>query len=395
LVKPPKNVLILGGGFAGVAVGKVLAGQPHLKTTLISHSRNHLYHASLYEAACEEVTRETVTIPLKDIFGESAVQVVLGEVAKIDKGKSMVYLASGGHYSYDYLVLALGAESADFGIKGVKEHALMFREITETMLIRENLRTACTLIKERGGTEIEVVICGGGFSGVELAAEMRHHLGKMAQDAKITILEAGTQILSGMPEKVVKLVLEKLGRLGIEILLGDPVAEVKKDGVRLKSGGWVASDVTIWTVGTKPNFLPADAGLPLDEKGRPVVNEFLAVSGYPEIFAAGDLAGFTDPRTGRGIPPQASNAIKMGRLVGENILRSTRRIPLKAFRPGKTDFIIPVGHNDAVALIKGKVLAGLWPSILRKLIEFNYLNSLFGPIKAWPIFWEEVKVIAD
>lgn len=395
-----KKVLILGGGFAGVAVGKALSSSSKVQATLIDRSSYHIYHASLYEAATEEISRETVCIPLRHIFDSSSVEVLKDEVLKVDKAKRLVHLKSGDRHEYDFLVVALGASSNDFGIKGVQEHAFMFREFKETMLLRDNLRTTFHLADERGQEHIRIVICGGGFSGVELAAELRHHLDKLgaeypAEKVEITILEAGDQILPGLDKRAVKLAADKLRQLKVDLTLGDPVAEVKKDGVRLKSGRWVPSDLTVWTAGTKPHDLPEKMGLPLDERGRPAVNEFLAVLGYPEIYVAGDLAGFTDPKTGRGIAPQAYNAIQMGKVVGENILRSLSKIPLKKFRPGPVSYIIPVGHNFAISYLNGRVSSGWWPSFLRKLIEFRYLVSLFGPFKAWPIFWAEVKVMAD
>lgn len=383
-----------------MAAGKSLSSNPKISATLIDRSSYHIYHASLYEAATEEVSRETVAIPLRQIFDGPGVEVLKDEVLKVDKARRLVHLKSGDRHEYDFLVITLGAISNDFGIKGVKEHSFMFREFKETMLLRDNIRTTFHLASERGQEKIRVVICGGGFSGVELAAELRYHLEKLraeygVEKVDLTILEAGSQILPGLDSRAVKLAGDKLKELKVDLVLGDPVAEVKKDGVRLKSGLWVPSDLTVWTAGTKPHNLPEEMGLPLDERGRPVVNEFLAVLGYPEIYVAGDLAGFVDPKTGRGIAPQAYNATEMGRVVGENILRSLSKIPLKKFRPGPTSYIIPVGHNFAISYLNGRVDSGWWPSFLRKLVEFRYLVSLFGPFKAWPIFWAEVKVMAD
>lgn len=400
LKSTPKRVLILGGGFAGVAAAKVLSSSSKVQVTLIDRSSYHIYHASLYEAAAEEVTRETVAIPLRQIFAGTKVQVLKDDVLKADKKSRAVFLKSGGRHTYDFLVLALGAISNDFGVKGVREHAFMFREFKETILLRDNIRTTFHLASERGQEKVRVVICGGGFSGVELAAELRHHLEKLrgeylAEKVEITILEAGPQILPGLDPRAVGLALAKLKDLKIEVVTSDPVAEVKKDGVRLKSGLWVPSDLTVWAAGTKAHGLPEQMALPLDDRGRPAVNEFLAVLGHPEIYAAGDLAGFTDPKTGRGIPPQAYNAIEMGKVAGENIIRSISRIPLKKFKPGPVSYIIPVGHNFAISYLDGQVSSGWGPSFLRKLIELRYLSSLFGPLKAWPIFWAEVKVMAE
>lgn len=394
------RALILGGGFAGVAAAKALASNSKISTTLIDKSSYQLYYPSLYEAACEEITRQTVTVPLQQIFVRSSVKVVRGEVSTVDKEKKLVHLRSGEDFEYDYLVIALGAESNDFGIKGVAEHAYVFRELKETMLLRDHLRTVFHLSHERGKETVRIAVCGGGFSGVELAAELRHHLTRMIREyhteaVDIQILEAGPQLLPGMTEGVLKLAEAKLRSLNIEIRLNDAVLEIKRDGVRMKSGEWIPADAIIWTAGTKSNPLPADMGLPIDGKGRPVVNNSLAVLGHPDIYVAGDLAGHTDPRNGRGIAPQASYATQMGKLVGQNIGRSVNKLPLKKFHPGQLQVIIPVGHNDAIFFDKGKVSTGWWPSFLRKLIEFNYLVSLFGPLRSWPIFWAEMQVMTD
>ena len=312
-----------------MAAAKILSKSDKVAVTLLNRSPYHLYHASLYEAATEEVTRKTVTIPLRQIFARSNVVAVTDEIKSVDKAKRRVTTHSGHHYYYDYLVIGLGAVSKDFAIKGVRTHAYMFGELKETLLLKDNLRTTFQMNYEKKGRVVEVVICGGGFSGVELAAELRYHLKKLQRrypcdTVSLTILEASSQVLPGMPANVVKAATDKLKQLKVTIITSNPVAEVKKDGIRLKSGQWVPSNLTIWTAGTKPNPLPADMHLPLDERGRPVVNESLSVVGHTNIFVAGDLAGYTDPKTGRGIPPQAYNASAMGRVVGKtSCVRST------------------------------------------------------------------------
>lgn len=397
---PATKVVILGAGFAGIAAAKAVAKSPQVAVTLIDRNRFQVYYPSLYELATEEITRQTPIIPLQEIFAGTGVKLVRGEIVAVDKAKRQVQLRDKTHFDYDYLVVALGAVSNDFGIRGVRERALMFREYQETMLLRSNIHTLMRLANEQGRQEINLVICGGGFSGIELAAELRWHCEKLSQHYRcqqinMTVVEAGPQILPGMPESVAKTVSAKLKKLAIKVDLGDPVTEIAKDGVRLKSGGWVSSDLTIWTAGTKPNPLVDSMGLPLDPKGRPVVNDYLHLIGRPELYVVGDLAGFTDPTTGQGIPPQAYHAMAMGKVAGQNILRSISKLPLLTFRPESPSFIVPIGHNDALLVRGTKVTAGWWPSLLKHLVEFSYLFSLFGPFKAWGIFWNDVKAMAE
>jgi NADH dehydrogenase len=393
------KVIILGGGYAGVAAGKVLSSSEKVETTLIDRHSFHLYFSSLYELATEEVTRQTVVIPLRQIFRER-VNLIRDEITTIDKNKKTVTLKSGTSHDYDYLVIALGSVSNDFGIKGVAQHAFTFREFRETLLLRDNIRTVFHMAKEKGKKEVNLAICGGGFSGIELAAELRFHLEKMRHEYRcervnLCILEASPQILPGMPSEIVNETAKRLKKLKINITLSDPVDEILHDGVRLKSGQWIPSDLTIWTAGTKSSPVSQNMGLALDERHRPVVNEHLEVLNYPEIFVAGDLAGYTNPANGRPIPPQAYQAEAMGRIVGQNILRSIEKRSLKEFHPAGNNFIIPVGHNDAVALLFGHVISGFIPSILRRFIELNYLSKIFGVFKSFPIFWSEMKVVAE
>jgi len=394
-----KKVVVLGGGYAGVSAAKALNSSSDVSLTLIDRHSFQVYTSSLYEAATEEISRETVIIPFREIFNKR-VDLIQDEIVKVDKTSQTVYLKNNQSVQYDFLVVALGATSNDFGIPGVKEHAFMLRELKEAVMMRDNFRTAFHMAFERMKKEVSVVICGGGFSGVELAAELRFHLDKLQKQysigkVNISVLEAGPQVLPGMSPKLVEITAAKLKKLNIEIFLGDPVAEVRADGIRLKSGKWIASDVTAWTAGTKPNPLPQDMVLPLDDKNRPVVNESLQVVGLPNVFVAGDLAGYINPKTSRPIPPQAYQAIVMGKLSGENILRSIKKLPLKTFKPKANDFIIPVGHNDSVAIIFGQIITGILPSILIKFVEFEYLAKLFGVLKAWPKFWAEVRVIME
>ena len=396
---PAPKVLILGGGFAGVAASKVLFSSSWVKTTLVDERDAQLYYPSLYELAAEEVTKQTVLIPYSEIFG-SQLNFIKTTVDKIDKENHQVYLQNGEIESYDFLVVALGAVNNDFGIPGVKEHAFMFRNCDETLAIRENIITAFKMSKERNKEEVSIAICGGGFSGIELAAELRHHLERVAKDygnpkVTINIIEAGSQILPGMPQKVVSLTEQKLHDLKITVLLSSPVAAVTGKSVKLKTGQEISSDVVIWTAGTRPNPIISNMGLALDEKGRPVVNESLQSINYPEVFVIGDLSGYLNPKTGRPIPPQAYNAIAMGKLTGANILRLVTGLDLKEFEPEASDFIIPVGHDNAVALFGKNVVHGWYPALLRTFIEFRYLVSILGIFRALPAFFSEVKVLAE
>jgi len=132
LPKRPK-VVILGAGFAGVAAAKTLSRHSEIETTLVDRSRFQVFHASLYEAATEEVTRETVLIPLEQIFSGSRVAVVKAEVASVDQNKRQVYLKGGDVHDYDYLILALGAVGNDFGI-----NAYYPRRVQRTVRIRRD-----------------------------------------------------------------------------------------------------------------------------------------------------------------------------------------------------------------------------------------------------------------
>src|SRR3989344_5681406 len=275
------KILILGGGFGGIRAALELEKRLKDKAqiTLVDKNGYHLFLPALYEIASAYGVKKdpfavrlkkSVCIPFADIFGGKNIEFIQAEITGIDlSAKKVFFQGSWGGASpapgelcrtlgYDYLVIALGSQPNDFGILGVKEYACQFKSIYDALLVNKKLEEA---IKRSSALyPAKIFICGGGFTGVELAAEISCCARNIARDHKIkhkshaiTLFEAGPKILPMIPEEKRKPLLNRLTKLGVAIMENSPIEEVGSDFVRLKSGQKLDGNIIVWTAGVMAN----------------------------------------------------------------------------------------------------------------------------------------------
>src|SRR3989338_5400128 len=408
------NILILGGGFGGVKTALELArkfSKKEANVTLIDRNNFHLFLPALYEVASAFGVRQdkfkaklkkTVAIPYAEIFQDTKINFVQSEVSRIDLTKKEVESASGMVFSYDYLVLAFGAETETFNIKGVSEYAYKFKTVDEALFLNEKIIKAYKEAAEgKHVLPLKFLIAGAGFNGLELGGELAccaenlrksHKLNKGCTTIKL--IEAGPQILPMVSEKEREIVRRRLGKLGLEIMENSPIAEVGPDFAQMKNGEKVAADFIIWTAGIRASsFLKRVSGLRLDERGRLKVNDFLQAEGFNEVFGVGDNTVFIDPAIQKPIPALAYVAVDQGKVVAENIFRILKDGQLKKYKPFYGVWIAPVGGKYAVAhLSKSFTVSGFWGWVMREIVDFKYLVSILPFSKAVSLFLGEIEV---
>ncbi len=392
-----KKVVIVGGGFAGIEVARVL--QKHadrFTTTLVSKVHHFEYTPALYRVVTGESPLE-VCIPLTEIFSDDRVIVEVDEIVSVDQAQKKVIGASGSHYEYDYLVLALGSETVFFNTAGMSEHSYGFKSINEALRLKRHLHKEFEEAKTCSDLDqlphMHIVIIGGGASGTELAGELADYTRKFGikhdvdiNKIKITLIEGGPRLLAALPEKLATQALDSLKKKGIEILLNTRVLKADEEKVYLQDHE-IETNTIIWTAGVKPNKLYSNIGAPVAKNGRVEVDEILRLKSAPEIFVVGDGAATT-------YSGMAQTAIYDGKFVGNNIARlDYGDIPIK-YNPSKPSYSVPAGPGWAVFSGFGLAFSGYLGFIMRKIIDLHYFFSILPLDKAITV-WIDGKKLCE
>jgi NADH:quinone reductase (non-electrogenic) len=228
-----------------------------------------------------------------------------------------------------------------------------------------------------------VVVGGGGATGVELAGELAEMLpqvadghGLAADRPAVQLIEAGPTILDGSSPQLIEKARKILSDLGVQVRTNATIAAATADGFRLTDGQLVEGGVFVWAGGLKAPEIVAHSGLPTGHNGRVKVDQYLRVLDRPDIYAAGDLASVTDPRTGHVLPPLAQVALEEGETVARNLDAELRGGPLEAFTFHDKGFVVSVGPRRGVADIAGITTGGKAAHLLKDAIEWEYRQSV-------------------
>lgn len=400
-----QSVVVLGAGFGGLRTALKLSKSIRknkllARVILIDVNPYHTYTPTLYEAATtsKEVTnniqlKSIITFPIAEILKKQGVEIVQDRVESLDLIGGDIHCAKSEKLKFDYLVIALGSEPHFFGIPGLQSSALTLKSFVDAIKIRDKI---WELFAE-GRREIQVIIGGGGTTGVELAAEIQGWLPELSEEfkgcsTKVTIVEANPTVLSGFSEKVVNKVYRRLKNIGIETLVHETIEQADREKVFLKNGRVLPYDVLVWTGGVKAVNLIGTLPLKIEKRGRmEVAGEMECLPQSPDlklygkIYALGDAVCFYDPVSGKPIPGVARAAISQANIVAHNILCDLKGTGTsKKYRPMNYPYIIPVGGKWAVAKLGPIVISGFLGWVLKGLVEINYLLSIMP-------FWRAIR----
>jgi NADH dehydrogenase len=377
------HVLILGGGFAGLAAARALAKAP-VRITLLDRTNHHVFQPLLYQVATANLAPSDIAEPLRHILrGQRNATVLLGDVTAVDLDARRVHLAGDGlPLPYDYLIVATGARHAYFGHDEWEPRAPGLKTLGDAITVRKRLLNAFEQA-ELAPPEADVapwltfVIVGGGPTGVELAGmipEIAH--GALRGEfrridprrARVVLVEAGPRLLPALPESLGARAARDLAGFGVEIRLGTAVTDVHGEGVTLANGERIAARTVLWAAGNAASPLGADiarqAGIELARGGRVPVAPDLSVPGHPEVFIAGDLAvvPWVGPRaTAPTVPAVAPGAMQQGRHAGASIARRVAGRPTLAFRYVDKGELATIGKHRAVAsFLGGRIRIAGW-----------------------------------
>jgi NADH dehydrogenase len=365
------RVVIVGGGFGGLQAAKALADAP-VQVTLVDRRNHHLFQPLLYQVATAALSPADIAQPIRSVLrGQSNVEVILAGVDAIDvAAKEVVLDGDAGRLPYDYLILAAGANHAYFGHDEWAPNAPGLKTLDDALDIRRRILTSFEEAERepdpaRRTALMTFIVVGGGPTGVEMAGAIaeiaRFSLARDfrhidTRDARVVLIEAGTQLLGAFPDRLSRHALRDLERLGVDVRFGKPVTAIAPDAVTI-GDEIVPANTIVWAAGVQASPLARSLGVELDRAGRVLVTPDLSVPGHPEIFVIGDMASLEDPR-GRSFPGVAQVAMQQGAWAAANILRAIEQKPARPFRYRDLGNMATIGRNSAVADIRGLRLTG-------------------------------------
>jgi NADH:ubiquinone reductase (H+-translocating) len=399
---PPKRILILGGGFGGVRTALDLAEYdlPNIKITLVTDKHHFEYTPSLYKIATGNSPAETC-IPLGEIFShmkKKKFEFVIDTIVGGSLSEKYVTGESGSRYTYDYIVLALGAETAYFGIPGIKENSYAIKSVASALKLKNHLHYLFNNHHKLGKgdlmSQFQFVIVGGGPAGVELAGEIRRYGRRLARMhgvspklVTVDIIQAAPRLLPTMPEEVSKRALDRLNSLGVNIMLNRSVSSEDMQGVYLKDIKFNAKTI-VWTAGVRPSSIYEKiSGLTLDKGGRILVNDVMSIAEFPTAFALGDSA--STPNAGT-----AQTATHDGEYVAKAIARTIQGRAVPKYTSHKSAYVVPIGQEWAVFTINRYVFSGEIFWWLRRFIDLKFLFTIL-PIRKAFTAWRAGGVLSE
>lgn len=375
-----ENIVIVGGGFAGVKAALFLSKYSNFfNITLISETDNLRYYPLLYKFATG-ANQVLVSIPLTKIFQNKKIKIVHGSIASLDRSTKSIHLVDNQTFNFDKLILALGVVTNYFGIDGIEDYAYSIKSEAEAMKFNRHLHDY--LIANHQPDDHYVVI-GAGPTGIELAAELPeylrylmkiHHLGRHA--IKVEIIEALNQLLPRLPKPYAQRVSKKLISIGVSLKLNSKVISQNNSEITVNNQT-IKSKTVVWTAGVANHpFYKANNFL-ITQHGKIACDIFLQAE--DNIFIAGDNAN--TPFSGL-----AQTALHDGQSIAENIVRNHFGYQMKAYKPKNIITVIPVGPKFSAVLWGKKKFYGFYGSVMRHLADIDgYMNVLpwYSALALW------------
>src|SRR6478672_9501916 len=359
-----KRIVIVGGGFAGIAAARALK-RCDAEIVLIDQRNHHIFQPLLYQVATAVLAPSEIAAPMRQLaYKQKNVSVILAEVTDVDLNSRSVGASCAGvgirKLEFDYLVIATGMRPSYFSHPEFARYAPGLKNLTDAETIRAKILSAYELAdmtddENERARQMTFVLVGAGPTGVELAASMAQLAAVTLRGqfrridparSSIILIEGGKRILPTFGERLAKKAARRLEKLGVKILTGVRVEKVDADGV-IADGKRIASATVLWTAGVAPSPIVKQLGAKTDRAGRVSVGPFLNVDGASGVFIVGDASAVES--NGRPVPGVAQAAIQQGHYVGRLIARQLRgREPKHPFRYFDKGNMAVVGKNFAI-----------------------------------------------
>jgi NADH dehydrogenase len=367
-----KRIVILGSGFGGMeaAVGldKLFHRTKDVEVLIISEQNHFLFTPLLPQIASSYINPRHIVQTVRDLRSRRHFRFRRDTVHSIDLENRRIELTTDS-VLYDYLVIALGSHTEYFKVSGAREHTWDFKSLEDAVVLRERIIDACehadhTVDAAERRRYLTFIVVGGGYTGVELLAEMRDFMfgyvakkyrGIPREEIRLILVEAGQSILNGVHPSLRKHALKRLHGEGIEIRYNSPVTRCFEGGIEIGGKEILEAGTVAWAAGVRAHELVEKLPGPHDRIGRALLNQYLQLEGHSEVFIIGDSAAAADATEA---PRVAPVAISQGRIAARNIAHLERKEPLEAYHYVSQGMLVSLGMNDAVVNILGLRIHG-------------------------------------
>ena len=403
MTKPRKTqIVVVGGGAGGLELATRLGarfGREAFDIILVEKNRTHIWKPLLHEVAAGSLDANLDEVGYRSHGHAWGYRFFYGAMEGVARDSGHVVIAPikdedgreimGRHrIRFDYLVLAVGSVSNDFGTKGVAQHCIFLDSRLQADRFRSKLLDHCLRVSrtlsQDGSADavVRVDIVGGGATGVELAAELynsaaelRHYGLEVFDESrlKVTLIEAGPRILPALPEDLAKAAHQELEALGVRIVTGEQVVEANAEGMITKSGEMIKADLRVWAAGVKGPDMLAHLGLEATRSNQLVVKPTLQTTQDDRIFAIGDCAWFVPQGQTRPVPPRAQAAHQMAATAFRNISALIAGKKLRDFVYRGHGSLVSLSHYSTVGSLMGNLIGGRM-AIEWRLARFVYVS---------------------
>lgn len=387
-----KSVVIIGGGFAGLELVKVL-DKNLFEITLIDKLNHHQFQPLFYQVATSQIEPSSITFPLRYVFkGDPSINIRMANVTSIDPSSNKV-ITSIGDFCYDYLIIATGCTTNYFNNSNIEKYSFVLKSTYDAISIRNQIITVFEKILSANKNELKallnLVIVGAGPTGVELAgafAEIKNNVlpkdypGIDFSKFSIYLIEGSQYTLNSMSEMSKEISRKYLEKMGVKVITETYVNDYDGKVALLSNGSSISTATLIWAAGIKGNKiegLTSDVWIAND---RIVVNRFNLVKGFNDIYAIGDIAYMKTPKYQHAHPQVANVALNQARLLGKNLKKILLKKPCKEYEYKDLGAMATIGRNKAVVdlpFIKFKgYLAWLIWMFLHLMLILNVRNKI-------------------
>ena len=407
--------MVVGGGAGGLELVRRLGaalGRRGVDVVLVERSRTHVWKPLLHEVAAGALDANLDEVGYGSHGHRWGYRFVFGALETIDREARQAVVAPildehgdeliGRHcVRYDYLVIAVGSVSNDFGTPGVAQHCLTLEDRVQADHFRLKLLDHCLRVSRALASDpsaeahVDVAIVGGGATGVELAAELYNAASALKdygledfdeRRLRVTLIEAGARILPALPEKLAGAAKQELEALGVRVLENAVVTEVTRGAMRTAAGEEIRADLLVWVAGVRgPEVLQRMDGLEVTRNNQLVTLPTLQTTRDGRVFAIGDCCFFKPAGADKPVPPRAQSAHQMAATAFANILRLIDNKPLKTFVYRDHGSLVSLSRFSTVGSLMGNLMGGRMAveGRLARLVYLSLYNLHLIAIHGW------------
>ena len=400
------HIIVVGGGAGGLELasrlGRKLGKKKKAEITLVDATRTHLWKPLLHEVAAGTLNSYEDELSYLALGHKNHFTFRVGRMDTLDREKQEISLApaiddNGDEFiprrtfHYDTLIIAVGSQTNDFGITGVKEHCMFLDTRAEADVFHQRLlRNAYAAHTQTGSLregKLKIAIAGAGATGVELSAELHAAFNLLVNfgldqistenDTKITIIEAADRILPALPPRLSEMTEKALGKIDVEILSGHRITEATEEGFVTDKGGLVPAEIKVWAAGIKaPDFLKEIAGLETNRSNQLIVKTTLETTRDENIFAMGDCAECPMEGTDSNVPPRAQAANQQATMLTKSMVNRLNNKPLPTYTYVDFGSLINLSSYTTVGNMMGNLLGKKAGSVMIEglLARFVYMS---------------------